>query len=130
MLRLKKGKFILKIKIHIISDTLNFNRINELYIGDKCEIIILEAAVLLQANWESECHEIWSMIIPPEVAIERLMERNNLNQNEAQARIDSQMNNSIVVANSNVIFSSLWSYEYSQVQAEKAWSELLTRLKP
>lgn len=109
---------------------LNSNRINELYVDHKCEIIILEAAVLLQANWESECHEIWSMIIPPEVAIERLMARNNLNPVEAQARIDSQMDNSIVVAHSNVIFSSLWSYEYSQVQAEKAWSELLTRLKP
>lgn len=29
-------------------------------------IVMLEAAVLLQANWDNELHEIWSLIIPPE----------------------------------------------------------------
>lgn len=28
-------------------------------------IIVLEAAVLLNANWQSHCHEIWVSIIPP-----------------------------------------------------------------
>lgn len=104
-------------------------RIKELYEKEGKEIIILEAAVLLQAGWETECHEIWSCIIPSEVATQRIMERNHLSEEEAKARIAAQMKNSFVVANSNVVFSSLWSYEYSQVQAEKAWSELLKRLE-
>ncbi|KAG5680657.1 hypothetical protein PVAND_010151 [Polypedilum vanderplanki] len=104
------------------------NKINELYEKEKRKIVILEAAVLIQAGWEKECHEIWSMIIPPEVAIKRLMERNNLTEVEAKARLASQVDNSVVVSHSNVVFSSLWSYEYSQAQAEKAWSELLKRL--
>lgn len=28
-------------------------------------IVIIEAAVLLQANWQKEVHEIWSLIVPP-----------------------------------------------------------------
>jgi phosphopantetheine adenylyltransferase/dephospho-CoA kinase len=56
------------------------------------------------------------------------MNRNNLTEDEAKARIAAQVKNSVVVANSNVVFSSLWSFEYSQIQAEKAWSELLQRL--
>lgn len=28
-------------------------------------IIVIEAAVLLSANWQSSCHEIWVSIIPP-----------------------------------------------------------------
>lgn len=103
-------------------------RVKELHEHHGKEIIILEAAVLLQAGWETECHEIWSLIIPSEVATQRIMERNNLSEEEAKARIMSQMKNSVVVAHSNVVFSSLWSYEYSQSQAEKAWSELLQRL--
>lgn len=103
-------------------------RVKELNEGEGKEIIVLEAAVLLQAGWESECHEIWSCIIPSEVATQRIMERNNLSEEEAKARIAAQMKNAVVVAHSNVVFSSLWSYEYSQVQAEKAWSELLKRL--
>jgi phosphopantetheine adenylyltransferase / dephospho-CoA kinase len=103
--------------------------INRMYKEENCEIIILEAAVLIQAGWEEECHEIWSMIIPPEVAIQRVMERNNLTENDAKARLASQLENSVVVAHSNVVFSSLWSYEYSQLQADKAWNELLKRLE-
>lgn len=92
------------------------------------QIIILEAAILIQAGWENECHEIWSMIIPPEVAVQRIMQRNNLSEDEAKSRVASQVENSVVVDHSNVIFSSMWSYEYSQMQAEKAWKELLKRL--
>jgi phosphopantetheine adenylyltransferase/dephospho-CoA kinase len=103
-------------------------KIRQLHEEENYKIVILEAAVLLQAGWQNECHEIWSMIIPPEVAVQRLMERNNLTDSEAKARIASQLENSVVVENSNVVFSSLWSYEYSQSQADKAWNELLTRL--
>lgn len=103
-------------------------RIRELNEQEGKHIVILEAAVLLQAGWETECHEIWSCIIPKDVAAQRIMERNNLTEDEAKARIASQVKNSVVVEHSNVVFSSLWSYEYSQVQAEKAWSELLQRL--
>lgn len=96
---------------------------------EKKQIVILEAAILIQAGWETECHEIWSCIIPPDVAVQRIMERNNLSETDAKARIASQVDNSVVVAHSNVVFSSLWSYEYSQQQAEKAWNELLRRLE-
>lgn len=103
-------------------------KIKQLYEEEKKQIVILEAAVLLQAGWEQECHEIWSCIIPSEVAAQRIMERNNLTEADAKARIAAQVKNSVVVAHSNVVFSSLWSYEYSQMQAEKAWNALLKRL--
>lgn len=32
----------------------------------KQSVVMLEAAVLLQANWDKAVHEIWSLIIPPE----------------------------------------------------------------
>lgn len=103
-------------------------RVQELHEVEGKEIVILEAAVLLQAGWETECHEIWSCIVPSEVAVQRIIERNNLSEDEAKARIAAQMKNAVVVEHSNVVFSSLWSYEYSQLQAEKAWFELLRRL--
>lgn len=103
-------------------------RVKELNEVEGKEIVILEAAVLLQAGWETECHEIWSCIVPSEVAVQRIVERNNLSEEEAKARIAAQMKNAVVVEHSNVVFSSLWSYEYSQVQAERAWFELLRRL--
>lgn len=29
-------------------------------------VVIIEAAVLLQANWDKEMHEVWSLFVPPE----------------------------------------------------------------
>ncbi|KAK2716468.1 hypothetical protein QYM36_006821 [Artemia franciscana] len=42
------------------------------------DIVVLDAAVLLEANWNEFCHEVWVTIIPPEDAVKRLMDRNGL----------------------------------------------------
>ena len=40
-------------------------QINSLY-ERGINIIVMEAAVLIQANWQPYCHEIWTCIIPEE----------------------------------------------------------------
>lgn len=40
--------------------------INHLYDAKRRNIIVLEAAVLIQAKWQHECSEIWTCIIPEE----------------------------------------------------------------
>lgn len=31
------------------------------------QVVIIEAAVLLQAGWQNRVHEVWSVVIPPEL---------------------------------------------------------------
>lgn len=93
------------------------------------KVIVLEAAVLLKAGWETECHEVWSMIVPPDEAVRRVVERNGLSEEEARKRLDSQLSNKEVVSKSNVIFSSQWESEFTQKQAEKAWQMLMNELE-
>ncbi|XP_037813258.1 bifunctional coenzyme A synthase [Lucilia sericata] len=88
------------------------------------QVVILEAAVLLKAGWEQEVHEVWSMIVPPEEAVKRVIERNGLTEEEAKRRLASQMSNDEMVAKSHVIFCSLWDTEFTLKQAEKAWNML------
>lgn len=88
------------------------------------KVVVLEAAVLLKAGWEPNCHEVWSMIVPPEEAIKRVMERNNLSEEEARKRLASQVPNADIVAKSQVIFSSQWDFDFTQRQAERAWQML------
>ena len=57
------------------------------------------------------------------------MERNKRSEEEALRMINSQMSNSERVAKSNVILSTLWEYDVTQQQVEKAWSLLLERIK-
>lgn len=104
-------------------------KIHEAHEKEGFQVVVIEAAILLQAGWERDCHEVWSMIIPREEAIKRIIERNGLTEEAARQRIESQMDNETIVKHSNVVFSSLWSYEFTQKQAERAWDELQVHIK-
>lgn len=105
-------------------------RIRKLVEQKNCpKVIVLEAAVLLKAGWDKEVHEVWSMIIPPDEAIRRVIERNGLSEDEAKRRLSSQAANSEIVAKSHVVFSSQWDSDFTLKQAEKAWIMLMEELK-
>lgn len=104
-------------------------RIQALVDQKECpNVVVLEAAVLLKAGWDKEVHEVWSMIIPPEEAIRRVVERNGLSEEEVKRRLASQMTNKETVARSHVVFSSQWDHEFTLNQAERAWTMLMGEL--
>ncbi|GAB1603370.1 bifunctional coenzyme A synthase-like [Argonauta hians] len=94
------------------------------------DIIVIEAAVLLEAGWTDHVHETWVAIIPHDEAVKRIMERNKLKQEDAEARINSQLSNKERVKQANVILCTQWEYEVTQQQVEKAWKLLQERLLP
>lgn len=100
-------------------------RIRAVHDKHKCDVVVIEAAILLKAGWDNECHEIWSTIVPSELAVQRIKQRNGLSEEEARKRVDSQMENSEIVSKSHIVFSSQWSDEFTQQQADKAWSILM-----
>ena len=57
------------------------------------EVVVLEAAVLIEAEWLDLVDEVWVVSVKPPVARERLMARNKLSEEQAQARLDSQISN-------------------------------------
>ncbi|ESO00545.1 hypothetical protein HELRODRAFT_82715 [Helobdella robusta] len=91
-------------------------------------IIVLDAAVLLEAGWDGGVHEVWTAIIPAHEAEKRIMERNKVSQGEARERIKSQISNQERISRSNVVLCTLWEYPYTQKQVEKAWRLLLERI--
>lgn len=48
--------------------------------------------------------------------IQRLIKRDNLTEEQAKQRVESQPTNEEMVAESTVVFSTQWSYEFSQQQ--------------
>lgn len=89
----------------------------------------IEAALLLEANWSSQLHEVWSCVIPEKEAVLRLHARDGLGEEEALKRIRSQSSNEYRVDNSNVVLCTLWDYQVTQQQVETAWKLLQERLK-
>ncbi|KAG8235527.1 hypothetical protein J437_LFUL013489 [Ladona fulva] len=92
-------------------------------------VVIVEAAVLLQAKWDTFCNEVWACIIPKEEMLRRLKERTGLEDSECEKRVNSQPPNSQVVASANVVLSTQWSGDFTQKQVERAWSELESRVE-
>ena len=56
-------------------------------------VVVLEAAVLIEADWIPIVDQVWVVTVPPEIARERLMERNGLTAEQADARIAAQLTN-------------------------------------
>jgi dephospho-CoA kinase len=56
-------------------------------------IVVVEAAVLIEASWEDLFDEVWVVYVEPDLAIERLMARNHFSRTEAQKRQRSQITN-------------------------------------
>lgn len=57
-------------------------RISELKKGGS-EVILLEAAVLIEAEWKDLVDEIWVVTSKEETQKQRLMKRNNLSEEDA-----------------------------------------------
>lgn len=56
-----------------------------------CPVLVIDAALLIEAGMQQIVETIWTVYIPEEIQLERLMLRDNLSETEARARIASQM---------------------------------------
>ena len=60
------------------------------WIIDNKKIGIVEAVNLIEANYIAWCDKVWLFKVENNIALKRLVNRNNLSQLEAQKRINSQ----------------------------------------
>uniref|UniRef100_A0A0K0EDK8 CTP_transf_like domain-containing protein n=1 Tax=Strongyloides stercoralis TaxID=6248 RepID=A0A0K0EDK8_STRER len=92
----------------------------EIIKNSKSPIIAIDAAVLLEAKWDIFCHQVWTVFVPREEAIQRIINRNGLSEDEATKRIDSQISIEERISKSNVVFCSLWDVHETQRQVSLA----------
>ena len=97
---------------------------------DAGAIIVLEAAVLLEAKWQDLCDEVWVVVTPVKVAVDRLKERNNLAEDAAMARINAQMSNKERAAEADVKIENASTEDELRARVERAWKSFLTRHRP
>ena len=92
-------------------------------------IVVLEAAVLLEAEWDKTfCDEIWTTCVPCETAIRRLAERNGLPRSAAVQRIQAQLGNAKRCENSDHVIWPVASKDELQLLVEGAWEGLKKRV--
>tara|TARA_X000001036_G_scaffold382582_1_gene375404 strand:- start:127 stop:723 length:597 start_codon:yes stop_codon:yes gene_type:complete len=89
--------------------------------SNKETTIVFEAAVLIEAGWETIGTETWVIEANPEVAIKRVMLRNKISQSEAQARINSQLTNRERAAKADKIITNNDSTEEFFRKVTQCW---------
>ena len=67
------------------------------------KVVVVEAALLFEAGWDSLVDEVWATASPVETVIERLQARNGMSAEEVLKRIDSQMDRSERLSRAQVI---------------------------
>lgn len=91
-------------------------------------VVVLEAAVLIEADWVPITDEVWVVTVAPEVARERLMVRNGLTSEQADARIGAQLSNAERVARAQVVIDNSGTLEELRTRVDAAWDALEARV--
>ncbi len=96
--------------------------------SDEVSVVVVEAALLIEANWTPLADEVWVVTAPQEQVLSRLMGR-GMTSEQALARIESQMpqdervkHADVVIANASGIYeleSSIAESWNSRVSARK-----------
>lgn len=103
--------------------------IAELRERDPETVIVLEAAVMIEAGWQDLCDEVWVVATEPETAIKRLRQRNNLSAEEAQKRLDSQLGNAERKKHARVYLENCGTERQFRAQLGEEWERLQRRIK-
>lgn len=103
--------------------------INELREREPETVIVLEAAVLIEAEWQDLADEVWVIHVAPEIAKQRLIDRNNLNDEQAQARIDSQITNQERLEHADVSVENGGKLKAFIEAIDAEWAKLERRIK-
>ncbi|MBM3139707.1 MAG: dephospho-CoA kinase [Chloroflexi bacterium] len=95
---------------------------------DRHGIVVLEAAVLFEARWEDLVDEVWVTTVKIATAVDRLMTRNGLTEEQAMARIQSQMSNRERLARADVKIDNSGTLEELRRRVERQWKQLQKRI--
>lgn len=100
--------------------------INELR-ADSNKIAVLEAALLIEADWLPLTNEVWLVTVSPETARQRLFDRNGLSAEEAEARIRAQLTNEKRREYADVEIENNGTLEELRAAVDAAWDEMTSR---
>ena len=90
------------------------------------DAIILDVPLLFESGWQHVCDQVLVVTGSPAVVLQRLMARNHLSQQAAQARIDSQMPLAQKVARADVVIDNGANIDKTKAAVLK-WLKTITK---
>ena len=88
-------------------------------------VVVLDAAVLIEAGWTDAADEVWVVTAPEGDVISRIQARNNLTEEQIRARMASQMSSEERVQHADVVVANDGDLQDLQNKIEELWQERL-----
>ena len=90
----------------------------------KHDVLVLEAAVLVEAEWMDIVDEVWVVTVDRKVAIQRAMERDGFSQEDVEKRIDAQTSDFERTKHATEVFDNSGSWEELWNHVETAYTDV------
>jgi dephospho-CoA kinase len=90
-------------------------------------VVVVEAAVLLEAGWDDQVDEVWAVTVAPETAIQRLTARSGMTEEEARRRLAAQMTNAERTARAARVIENNGTIEELARQVDALWQSAVRR---
>jgi dephospho-CoA kinase len=87
-------------------------------------VVVVEAAILLEAGWRDLVGEVWVVCADPAHVVRRLAEQRGLAGDEVEARIARQMSDAERRANADVVIENRGTREDLRAAIEARWQAL------
>lgn len=89
------------------------------------QVVVLDAAVLIEAGWTDAADEVWVVTAPETDVVQRIQARNNITEEQVRARMSSQMSTEERVKHADVIVENNGDLEDLRRKVEAFWEDHL-----
>jgi dephospho-CoA kinase len=90
-------------------------------------VVVIEAALLIEAGWETLVDQVWVTVAPETVILERLKSQRGFQEEQVLARLRTQMPSDDKIKHADVIISTNCSREELKVKVTGLWQKLPKR---
>ncbi len=90
------------------------------------DMVVLEAAALIEANWTSYVDEVWVTVAPKSAVLERLKEQRGLEEEQTLARIHSQLSAEERMKHADVVINNDGDLNEVKAKVRELWERLHT----
>ena len=98
----------------------------DVFRGNGADVVVVEAALLFEAGWDSLVQEVWVTDSPEETVIRRLSLRNGMSEEEARKRVSSQMSREERLGRADIVIDNSSDVEAMRRAIGELWE---TRVK-
>jgi len=101
-----------------------FGRMKELLKAEEdkgTEVVVLEAAILIEANWTPLVNQVWVTVASEDNVVKRVQLRNNFTEDQIRARIRSQTSDEVRTAKADVVIDTNGTMDEVKAKVKELW---------